>query len=510
MTLSLIGLSFFCNFIHIGYTKTHLLFMANTQKHLHVIGICGVATSALAIAFHKKGWKVSGSDKGFFPPVSTELEKHGINFYAGWHPEKMIAGGVPDLVIAATASGTQNPETKYAEEHGFVIKSDAEVRGEYFAKKNSVVCAGTWGKTSSTALLSHILMQADMDPSYVIGGLSQSTDAAHLGDSDWSVIEGDEYKSSPWDSRPKFAHLHTTHLLLTAISWDHADLYPTEESYFNVFKKLINEIPVNGLIVACSDQPGIMKTLDKPNARVVTYGMNADYSYTNVTQTTNGIEFTITHELKKTAGQESVFETYPIFCPMLGTFQAENITGCFVMAKEIGVPSEIIIRAIGSFQGLRRRLEKRLENNITVFDDIAHSPEKANAVLRNLRDIYEHKIVAIFEPNIGGRRREAAAKYDNAFIPATTVIIPRLTKLKIAAPTGADATSTEAEQPMDGAELAATISKTHPNARYVEDDKALVDLIVSSTKKDDCIVFLGSHGFRGMIEETIKEINKRN
>ncbi len=181
-------------------------------KHLHVIGICGVATSAIAIAFHDKGWKVTGSDKGFFPPVSTALEEAGVPFYAGWHPEKMIENGVPDLILAATASGTQNPETEYARVHNISIKSDAEIRGEYFAKKNSIVCVGTWGKTSSTALLSHILNETGFDPSFVIGGLSLSTPAAHLGDSEWSVIEGDEYKSSPWDSRPKFAHAKGTHI----------------------------------------------------------------------------------------------------------------------------------------------------------------------------------------------------------------------------------------------------------------------------------------------------------
>ena len=96
--------------------------MNNLPKHIHVIGICGVATSALAIAFHKAGVKVTGSDKGFFPPVSTELEKHGISFYAGWHPEKMIESGVPDLVVITTASGSQNPETLYAKENKLDFK----------------------------------------------------------------------------------------------------------------------------------------------------------------------------------------------------------------------------------------------------------------------------------------------------------------------------------------------------------------------------------------------------
>lgn len=477
------------------------------KKHLHIVGICGVATSALGIAFHKKGWRVTGSDKGFFPPVSTELEKHGVEFYAGWHPEKMIAGGMPDLVIAGTASGTQNPETKFAEENKLLIKSDAEVRGEYFAKKNSIVCAGTWGKTSSTALLSHILIDAGMDPSFVIGGLSLSTDAAHLGDSEWSVIEGDEYKSSPWDTRPKFAHLHTTHLLLTAVSWDHADLYPTEESYFDAFRKLIKEIPASdtaaaattsGLIVANKDNAKVTELVApyQEEKRIIWYGKkDADYTYSDIGQTKNGLTFQINHAGKK----------YAISSPMIGTFQAENITGCFAMASEIGIAPEKIASAIASFKGLRRRLEKRSVSKsesepdaITIFDDIAHSPEKANAVLQNLRRIYQNKIITIFEPNIGGRRSESAAKYDHAFAAANTVIIPRLTKLKVA--------ENEAGQPMDGAELAQVISKTHADTHYVENDTALIDFIFTNAKKGDVVAFLGSHGFRGMIEETIQKI----
>ena len=476
----------------------------NLPKRIHIIGICGVATSALGIAFKNAGVKVTGSDKGFFPPVSTELEKAGIPFYAGWHPEKITEGGTPDFVIAGTASGTQNPETAYAKEHGIPIKSDAEVRGGFFAEKNSIVCAGTWGKTSSTAILSHILMNAGFDPSFVIGGLSLSSDAARLGNSDWSIIEGDEYKSSPWDDRPKFEYLHASHLLLTAVSWDHADLYPTEAAYFDAFKKLVASIPSSGLIIANKDQTGVTQTLagsnDKEMAgkKVVWYGKDAaNYSYGNISQSKDGLTFEIVHQGK----------SFEIKSPMLGSFQAENITGCFATAHQIGIPTEKIISAIASFKGLKRRLEKRSvgtdsNSGVTIFDDIAHSPEKASAVLKELRQIYSGKIIAVFEPNIGGREREAVAKYSNAFKDADTVLIPRLTKLKVA--------ENDSNQPMEGLELASVISKTHNDCHYIEDDTKLVESLASQSKKGDIIVFLGSHGFRGMIEETTTSLRRRS
>jgi UDP-N-acetylmuramate: L-alanyl-gamma-D-glutamyl-meso-diaminopimelate ligase len=462
--------------------------MNSDQKHIHIVGICGVATSALAIAFHDIGYKVTGSDKGFFPPVSTELEKHKISFYAGWHPENM---GKPDVVIVGTASGTQNPETAFAKENNIPIYSYPEAIGEFFVKEYSIVATGTWGKTSSTALLSYILQHAKLDPTYMFGGVSLSHDAsAKLTKSKYSVFEGDEYKSSPTDTTPKFVYYKPTHLLLSAVSWDHADLYPTEESYFDAFRKLISNIPNSGLLVANIDNEKVKELVnDTPSKRIVWYGRNtADYTYSDVVQTSNGLDFTIKH------GSEA----FKIHSPMIGEFQAENITGCFAMAHSIGVKTEAIVEAIADFKGLKRRLEKRFVGDVTVFDDIAHSPEKAKTILHTLKKIYTGKVIAIFEPNIGGRSRESVAKYDNAFDNADVVIIPRLTKLKVAE--GAN------EQPMEGAELAGVISRTKTNTKYIENDIELVNFLITNSKKGDCIAFLGSHGFRSMIEETINKL----
>lgn len=472
--------------------------MSPLPKKVHIIGICGVATSALAIAFHKRGVKVTGSDKGFFPPVSTELEKHRVSFYAGWHVNKMTAGGDPDVIIVGTASGSQNPETLYAKEHGIRMYSFAEAIGEFFAKENCVVCVGTWGKTSSTALLSFILDHAGWNPTYMFGGVSLSHDSsAELTDGSWSVFEGDEYKSSPTDPTAKFFYYKPTHLLLTAVSWDHADLYPTEKEYFAAFEKLLKNIPPHGFIAACTDHAGARTVMNDFNGKKITYGRkggDGQYTYSNVSQSTSGIDLTIS----------SHHTDYQISSPMLGAYQAENITGCFALAHALGIDPTKIIEAIRLFNGLKRRLEKRLDGavsktGVTVLDDIAHSPEKASSVLSTLKEIYTGKIITLFEPNIGGRSRESAAKYDHAFKDADTVIIPRLTKLKVA--------EDASEQPMEGDELTATIAKTHLNALYMADDAKLVEYLVSNAKKGDVIAFLGSHGFRGMIEETVAKLS---
>ncbi len=466
------------------------------KKHVHIIGISGVATSALAVAFHKAGWKVTGSDKGFFPPASTELQNQGVNFYAGWHVDKMIESGLPDMIIVGTASGSQNPETLYAKEKNIPMYSFAEAIGKFFVKEKSIVVTGTWGKTSSSALLSYIFDHAKFDPTYMFGGISLShKSSARLSNSSWSIFEGDEYKSSPTDPTAKFFYYKPTHLLLTAVSWDHADLYPTEESYFDTFKKLTACLPATGLIVANNDNPGVKKVLNEVKATIVTYGSKAaDYAYSHIQESIRGLTFTITH--KDTS--------YTITSPLLGSFQAENITGCFAMAYSQGIPAEKIIEAITSFKGMKRRLEKRLDgdltkNKVTIFDDIAHSPEKASSVLKTLRAIYKQKICVIFEPNIGGRRLESIAKYDYAFKDADRVIIPRLTTLKIS--------DNGKQESIDGKALAEIISKTHPSCTYLEDDEILVDLVTSHVNKGDIIAFLGSHGFRNMIEAAIEKLS---
>lgn len=459
--------------------------MSPHPKHIHIIGIAGVATSAIAIAFHKSGWKVTGSDKGIFPPVSNELEKHKIDFYVGWHPEKI---GKPDFIMTG-GSGTSpnNPEYIYAKENNIPIYDYPKVLEDYFIKKNSIVTVGTWGKTTSSSLLSYILIQAQMDPSYFTGGLSLSHDTGAIGQSDWSVVEGDEYQVSISDKRPKFVYYHPTHLLLTSVSWDHADLYPTEADYFKVFYDLAEK---PGLIVACDDDAGVKKVLKDSKKKIVTYGKTpeADYYYHSIIHTVAGLSF----KIKKGENE------YSIKSPMLGRFNAENITGAFAMAVEIGIKPEIALQAITDFKGIKRRFEKRFEGDITVMDCHAPTAEKASSILESTREVYDKKIIAIYEPNIGGRQRSSASMYDNAFKNADMVIIPRLSHIKVA--------EGDIEHPMEGDELAQTIAKTHKNVVFIEDDTQLVKTAVDTAKKDDIIVFLGSHGFRGMIEETVSKV----
>jgi UDP-N-acetylmuramate: L-alanyl-gamma-D-glutamyl-meso-diaminopimelate ligase len=465
--------------------------MTEKPQKVHFIGVCGVAMSAVATALWAKGYKVTGSDSGFFPPISTHLTNLGIPYYPGFHPEKMIDGGKPDFVVVGNAIATGNLELLYAQKHNIPFKSFPEVVGEYLIKKHSIVVAGTYGKTTSSALLSHILKHADFKPSYMIGGLTaDGAPSSVLSDGDWSVVEGDEYFTAKWDKQAKFMHYKPTHLLLTAVKWDHADIYPTEESYFKAFKNLLALLPGNGQVMACLDNENLLNLLSENDIPFTSYGKHekSQYRYENISQDSTGIEFDIVYHGK----------VYKIKSPMLGVYNAENITGCFSLAHSIGIAPGDISDAIKTFPGMKRRLEKRYENKVTVIDDIAHSPEKAKSILENLRGIYKGKITAVYEPNTGNRTPQSKPAYDNAFKNADEVIIPKLTKLKV--------DSSNPEKTFDGQELADTIASTQPSISYIENDEELVKYISENRETGDVIAFLGSHGFRGMIEETIKKL----
>jgi UDP-N-acetylmuramate-alanine ligase len=234
-------------------------------------------------------------------------------------------------------------------------------------------------------------------------------------------------------------------------------------------------------------------------------GSGADFEYLKVQQDKQGLRLCI---IERSSGIE-----WQVISPMLGLFQSENITGCFAMARSIGISAESIISSVASFKGLHRRLEKRYVGKVTVFDDIAHSPEKARATLSTLRSVYDGEIICVFEPNIGGRSPESAPKYDNAFIDADIVVIPRLTNLKKkedsqVSSQSSSQSSTQAQNPVpevfDADALAEVISKTHREVGVIVEDDALVDFLLENAQDGDVIAFLGSHGFRNMIEETVR------
>lgn len=465
------------------------------QKHIHFIGVCGVGMGAIAVMMKKIGWRVTGSDKGFFPPMSTFLEKNKIDFYPGWHPEKM---GKPDIVVVGNFVSLKNPEYLFAQKNSFKINSYPEILAEYLIKKNSLVVTGTFGKTSITSFLTHAFKKANKKPSWFIGGLAKNISCgAKINSGSWSIVEGDEYTTARWDNRPKFLLYHPTHLVLTAVFWDHIDVYPTEEKYRQAFKKLVKSIPDSGTIVAAQrkNNKNMEEILKQAKAKIVRYGKKEDV------KSKNGYGYQI-NKIGKIFSEFSVFYQNKLLgrfkTPLIGSHQIENLCGGIAMAHQNKISLKALQAASETFTGVKRRLDLRAEkNNIKVIDDLAHSPSKAQGTLNALRDYYpKSNIFAVFEPNVGNRTISSKKLYQNAFNQADFVVIPRLSKTKI---------KPGQEKRMNGKELAQTIQQKNKETKvlYLDKDEEIIKFLTTQTKPKDIIIFLGSHGFRKMIEQTI-------
>ncbi len=464
------------------------------MKHVHFIGICGVAMAPIAKMMADLGWKVSGSDSGFYPPVSDYLKKHPeIVFYPGFHPEKM---GNPDLVVVGGFISMKNPEFIYARNNNIPYKSYPEVLEEFLIKENSVVCSGTYGKTTSTALATQILKLDNLNPSYMFGGIvSGFSDSVGVTDSVWSVVEGDEYISSRWNPVSKFFYYKPKYLLLTSASWDHSDVFRSEEEFVENFRKLVQTMPSDGIVVANRLDENLDKVIKDAPCKVVRYqGRKSDEAnvYNVVSRSPDGDLTRISIECEANGFSES-FET-----TLIGSHMIDNITGVVALLNEAGIGVKSMQDGVSEFRGVKRRLEirGRTRNGVTIIDDLAHSPAKALAGLHALghRFPLRTRIFVVYEPNVGNRTIESLPGYDRAFGLAHEVIIPRLSKTK----------TKKDETRINGKELAKVIEKTQENVKYIEDDDELVKYIKKNTREGDVVVFMGAHGFRGMIEQVLE------
>ncbi len=473
------------------------------KKHIHFIGICGVGMGALAVMFKEMGWKVTGSDKGFFPPISEYLKKAKINFYPGWHPEKI---GLPQIVVMGNFISLKNPEYLWATKNNLNIKSFPELVKKYIIKKNSIVVAGTYAKTTISAFLAHALKQANKNPSWFVGGIAPNLkNGAHCGQGQWSITEGDEYSTARWDICSKFLWYRPTHLILTSVIWDHVDIFPKEKDYLDSFAKLIKLLPSSGKILANLKKEkdnNLEKIISLANTETIRYGKKhviknkKDYSYEINSLSAEKSCFTVYNQ-NKIFGK---FET-----KLFGEHMIENLTAGIAMCHIIGVELNTTKKATKSFQGVKRRLElKSSKKNIFIFDDLAHSPVKTKGSLKAVRVYFpQARIFAIYEPNVGNRTETSKKFYKHSFFSANFVLIPRLSKTK---------TDTKQEKRMNGKELAQIIqekNKKNLKVFYFENDDELVNFLETKTKSGDVIIFLGSHSFRGMIEQSVRQISSK-
>lgn len=379
------------------------------MKHLLFLGIAGHAMGGLALAAKNRGYTVSGIDEAGDPPMSTWLDKNGLEWSKTYDPTQL--NGVDAVIISGQHGNNDHPVIKLARERDLRVLSFAELLGELTQGKHVIAVAGTHGKTTTTSLLTWLLESAGRKPDFLIGIRPFNFQASsRLDGADVVVIEADEYKASTMDTLPKFAYYHPDVLVLTSVEHDHPDVYPTMESYVSHFEKLVAGLPQNGLLVACADEPTVMEIAKKASAPVLTYGLDgADYIAEDVKYVSAGIEFNI-----KT--KEGVIGRLTV--PLYGKHNVVNSLAAMAVALHQGLTLEQIQKGAASFKGAFRRFNilSQQESAITVIDDYAHHPTEVKTTINAARLHFPgRRLVVIYRPHTYSRTQTLLKEYQQAF-----------------------------------------------------------------------------------------------
>ncbi|HEV2531919.1 Mur ligase family protein [Phenylobacterium sp.] len=387
---------------------------------IHFTGIAGAGMSAVALMMRDAGHEVSGSDEDVFPPMSTYVEGLGFPFHRSFAATNLPAG-LDVLVLGASAKlgGETNPEVAEARARGVAVTSFPELVGEATETRRNTVIAGSFGKSTCTALMAHVLADAGHDAGWMIGAISPSLPATgHWGSAPEVVLEGDEYIVGPADRRSKFVLYHPRDVLLTSLIHDHVNVFPTFADYEAPFKALLALLPTDGLLVA-REHPAIRAVADQAGCRTVWYDtascegwFSEDVVYGETSHFT----------LVSPAGRRTAMTT-----SLLGEHNIENIVGVAAYLMERGLVAEpALVSAVASFAGIRRRLDRLTTRSaVPIVEGFGSSYEKARSAIEAMLLHYpDRPLTVVFEPHtFSWRSRDALNWYDTVFAGVARVLM---------------------------------------------------------------------------------------
>lgn len=376
---------------------------------VHFIAIGGSAMHNLAIALHRKGIQVSGSDDEIFEPSRTRLEKEGIlPTNIGWDVTNIHAE--LDAVILGMHAREDNPELLKAKELQIPIFSYPEYLYEQSKDKMRIVIGGSHGKTTITSMLLHAINKLGLNVDYMVGAQLEGYDCMVklTNDAKFMILEGDEYLSSPIDRRPKFHLYHPNVALISGIAWDHINVFPTFENYTNQFEIFCDLIEPNGTLIYNTEDPEVRKL-----------GEQTREGITSIAYQTPTFEPTETGTLLHFEGQ-----SYPLL--VFGPHNLQNLMGAMNLAKSIGIDHAAFLQAMSDFTGAGKRLQKVIERpNFVMFKDFAHSPSKLKATTAAVKHQYPNrKVVACMELHtFSSLKKEFLPHYEGAMIAADEALV---------------------------------------------------------------------------------------
>jgi UDP-N-acetylmuramate: L-alanyl-gamma-D-glutamyl-meso-diaminopimelate ligase len=380
--------------------------MTASPRHIHLIGICGTAMASLAGLLQLRGHRITGSDKAAYPPMSDVLHELGIPVLEPYAESNLDPK--PDLVVVGNALSRGNPEIERVLDERIPFTSMAALlREEFLTGRESLVVAGTHGKTTTTSMLAWIYQVAaretvEREPSFLIGGVAENFGTSfQLRPTRTFILEGDEYDTAFFDKGPKFLHYFPDALILTHVEFDHADIYADLDAVKTAFKRLVNLVPRRGVIVAYDGSANVSECLARAFCRVERYGFTAeaDWRIRNFRHEEGLARWEVWREGALWAGMEM---------RLAGEHNALNATAAAALAAGQGIGKEAIREALASFRSVKRRLEVRAEiGGVTIIDDFAHHPTAIRETLRTLRSVYPGaRLWAVLEPRSNTLRRK--------------------------------------------------------------------------------------------------------
>jgi len=442
---------------------------------------------SVAAALRDRGFSVTGSDENIYPPMSTFLEKKGVALQEGYRAESIPAD--VDVVVIGNAIKRGNPEVEAVLNRKLFYLSLPEVLKNYFLRgRHNLVVTGTHGKTTTTALLAWIMETAGHKPGYLIGGLPKNLgQGARLNDSKYFVIEGDEYDTAFFDKRSKFIHYLPELVIVNNIEFDHADIFNNLDEIKLSFRRLLNVVPQNGMVLLNGDDHNCVEVARNCLAQMIEVGFseNCAHRIRDAMYSSDGSRFKL--------GDDS-FEI-----SLIGEFNVRNAAMAATAARFYDVPSAKIRAALKSFSGIARRQEVRGEaRGVKVIDDFGHHPTAIGQTLHALRQRYPgHRIWAIFEPRSNTTRRAVfQQQLPDALKVADGVFIAQVAKLE----------QIPQEERLKPEAVVDAIAATGRPAFYEKDADAIVDRIVPMLQRNDIVAVFSNGGFDNIHEKLLARL----
>ena len=455
------------------------------NKSIHIIAIGGTGVAPLACLLKQEGYQVRGSDLPLYPPMSDLLEREGLRPLEGFDASHLHPR--PDLVIVGNAVPRTNPEVVELERLGWPKMSMPEALGAFFlAGRDPVVVAGTHGKTTTTALAAWVYSRCGHDPGYLVGGLPRDLPSSFAkGTGRRFVIEGDEYNAAYFDRAAKFLHYRPQTVILTGVEHDHVDLYATEESFVDAFRRLIALLPGDGLLIADGDTAAVRELAAAAPCPVVLYGLGAGCPVRPIEQPITSPQGTAFRVLDDQEGEVALELGVP------GLHNVRNALAVWTVARRDGLPVAAVREALASFRGVQRRLERVGDAaGVTVIDDFAHHPTEIAATLAALRQRFPgRRLVAVFEPrSLTSGRSFLLDGYERAFSHADVVHLAPIFH----------AGRLRDEERLDLGELRARLERGGVRLVLAPSLAAVLDGVLRSSLPGDVVVTMSSGSFDGM------------